>query len=509
MNMKLTKSIVNTRILLYMGIFVLVNLLISSFYFRLDFTEDQRYTLSQGTKDLLENLNQQVTVSAYFSDELPPQLNLIKSDLQDMLAEYESKANGMLVYEFITPEDDAEKEKILQSGLPQVQVNVRESDKFSSKAIFMGAQIKMGDKVETIPQVGRMGIEYELSTGIKKLSLGDQKIKVGWVVGHGEAGMNKLQNAQQFLDVQYQIDTITLDQPDIWTNYKLLVILKPMETLPPEHLAQLDAFLNSGGGLFIGLDAVKVDLNQQGPWDRLNTGLETWLNNKGVMVEQTFLIDQQCNRITVTVGMVNTPFGRLPQQEERSFPFLPLINNFSEHPITSGLEQMTVLFPSPITLTNVDSTVRSGNLFTSSAQSGKLPAPTFFNPQRAWTEQDFANGQQSMAVWLEGSFGGGEEAKMIVIGDGDFPTDHQWLTIDNVNLLVNSLDWLADDTGLVALRNKAVSTRPFDEQLEDGTRTLIKTLNFLLPILIVIGFGIIRWQRRRSKQLKWEAQDFS
>ena len=96
---------------------------------------------------------------------------------------------------------------------------------------------------------------------------------------------------------------------------------------------------------------------------------------------------------------------------------------------------------------------------------------------------------------------------MIVVGDGDFPLDQQQMLRDNVNLLVNSLDWLTDDTGLIELRNKGVAARPFDEQLEAGTRTFIKTLNFLLPILIVIGFGIFRWQRRRVQQLKWEAQE--
>ena len=72
---------------------------------------------------------------------------------------------------------------------------------------------------------------------------------------------------------------------------------------------------------------------------------------------------------------------------------------------------------------------------------------------------------------------------------------------DNISLLVNSIDWLSDDTGLIELRTKGVSSRPLD-QLEDGTKASLKWLNFALPILLAIIYGVVRAQIRRVQRIK-------
>ncbi len=107
---------------------------------------------------------------------------------------------------------------------------------------------------------------------------------------------------------------------------------------------------------------------------------------------------------------------------------------------------------------------------------------------------------------LEGKLSGGEESRMIVIADGDFAVNGsgqqtQQLSADNVSLLVNSIDWLSDATGLIQLRTKGISARPLD-QLEDGTKALLKWINFLLPILLIIIYGMIRAHRRKIQRIK-------
>jgi ABC-type uncharacterized transport system involved in gliding motility auxiliary subunit len=72
---------------------------------------------------------------------------------------------------------------------------------------------------------------------------------------------------------------------------------------------------------------------------------------------------------------------------------------------------------------------------------------------------------------------------------------------DNLNLLINSLDWLSDDTGLVELRTQGATARPIDD-LEDKKRTFLKYLNFLLPVLLALAYGIFRFQRARIIRLK-------
>lgn len=96
-----------------------------------------------------------------------------------------------------------------------------------------------------------------------------------------------------------------------------------------------------------------------------------------------------------------------------------------------------------------------------------------------------------------------DNRRMIVFGDGDFiingsGQNQQRLNEDNVNLFVNSVDWLADDTGLIQLRTKGVTGRPIDPTLEDGTKALLKYLNFLLPIFAIIIYGVYRFQIKRK-----------
>jgi len=101
---------------------------------------------------------------------------------------------------------------------------------------------------------------------------------------------------------------------------------------------------------------------------------------------------------------------------------------------------------------------------------------------------------------------------MVVVGDGNFAVNGsgqqvQQVNPDNVNLMVNSIDWLADDTGLIALRTKGITNRPL-EQLEDDKKAFLKYLNFLLPIVLIIIYGIIRDQRNRTRRYKRMQENF-
>ena len=141
-----------------------------------------------------------------------------------------------------------------------------------------------------------------------------------------------------------------------------------------------------------------------------------------------------------------------------------------------------------------------------SDKSGSINTPQYFNIQKEWTEVDFPLGHQVVGAVLEGDLAGGVPSKMVVISDGDFAVNgpreqSQQLQPDNVSLMVNSIDWLSDDTGLIELRTKGIVYRPID-QLEDETKMFLKLLNFLLPLILVIIYGIIRMQRNRNIRIK-------
>ena len=127
-----------------------------------------------------------------------------------------------------------------------------------------------------------------------------------------------------------------------------------------------------------------------------------------------------------------------------------------------------------------DSTLRLYALaLFSSDRSGTQSTPTYFNFQRQWTMGDFPLKSQVLGAVLEGPLAGACTGKMVVIADGDFAVNEngQQLNPDNVSLLVNGIDWLSDDTGLIELRTKGVSSRPI-KQMEDHKRALIKWMNF-------------------------------
>ena len=111
-----------------------------------------------------------------------------------------------------------------------------------------------------------------------------------------------------------------------------------------------------------------------------------------------------------------------------------------------------------------------------------------------------------MAGVLSVKIAGNSDSRMVVIGDGDFVVNGggqgaQQQQPDNINLLVNAVDWVSDETGLIELRTKGVTSRPLD-QIEDGTKTLLKYLNFILPMLLVVIYGIYRAQVNRMLRIK-------
>jgi len=231
--------------------------------------------------------------------------------------------------------------------------------------------------------------------------------------------------------------------------------------------------------------------------------LETWLQGKGIKIDPAFITDIQCGSVAVSRGGGNN-FFRMQQQIK--FHYLPIISNFADHPLSKGLEQVELQFASPISFSGDASTTKFTPFARTSKKSGTANTPLTFDIEKRWTERDFPLSELVVGGIIEGNFVNDSPAKIVVISDGDFANNgpqqqQRRVSEDNVNLMVNSIDWLSDDTGLIELRTKGVSSRPI-AQLEDSQRSMYKYVNFLLPILLVIGYGLFRSQRRRSRRMK-------
>lgn len=482
-------------------IIVMVNLVAMEYHVRLDFTEDHEYTLSKATIDILHGLQEPVTVKAYFSENLPANVEKVRRDFQEMLTEYANRANGNLLYEFDDPsKDQSTEQEIQQKGIRPILINVREKDQVKQQKAYLGAVVSLGDQDEPIPFIEPgSAMEYALSTAIKKLSVKD-KPKVGFLQGHGEPPLSEMSQLESELDVLYDCQQVNIDSTTLDPSIKTLAIIRPTDTIPPATLNKLSQFLNDGGHIVVAINRVDADLRSSTGY-ATNTGLETWLTNYGVSVADNFVVDAKCGQINVVQQT-----GMFSIQQRVAFPYLPLVSAFdSDHPITKGLESVLFKFVSTVRFIG-DSTLRFTPLVFSSDMSTALKAPQYFDVQKQWAQNDFPDKHLALGGVVEQKKSNGW--KMVVFGDGDFVVNgpaqqgqQQQLQGDNVNLMSNAIDWLSDDTGLIALRTKGATSRPIEE-LDDSTRALLKYLNFLVPIILVIAYGIVRAQRNKMLRLR-------
>jgi len=499
--MKQKKSITSQLILIVVAL-VLLNILSDRFFFRLDFTEDKIYTLSNATKDILKSLDEPVTVTAYFTKGSQPEIEKTRKDFKDLLIEYASLSKGKVNYEFINPNKNETTERdAIQAGIQPLILNVREKDQVKQQKVFLGAKIQMGDRSDIIPVIQPgAAMEYALSSSIKKLSVVDKPL-VGYVQGQGEPALNSFQQALEQLSVLYNVEPVDLtDTVKGLSKYKTLAIVAPADSFSDAQLRKLDEYLSQGGNLYIAYNHVEGDF-QTMRGSLVKTNLAEWLAKKGLSVENNFVVDQSCG----TVG-VRQQAGFMTFTRQIPFYYWPMVKDFPEDfPITKGLEQVMLQFASSINFTG-DTTLKFIPFLQSSAKSGTLSTPIYFNLQKQWTDKDFPLSHLTLGAVLEGPIVGDKESKIVLITDGDFANNGegqkaQQQSKDNVSLMVNSIDWLSDDTGLIDLRTKEITSRPLAD-IDESTRTLLKWLNFLLPIILVIIYGIIRMQIRRNKRIK-------
>ena len=499
--MKKSKSILIYNLLI-LGVIIVINILADRFFLRLDFTADKRYTLSEATKKILKSLKETVTITAYFSEDLPADFTQLRRDFKEELIEYSNRSNGKVMFEFINPnKDEATEQKAMQEGINPVLINVREKDQVKQQKAYLGAVVHYGEKKEVIPLIQPgAAMEYSLSTSIKKMSV-DNKPKIAFLEGYKEASLSSMSQVMQSLNVLYEVEPVKLnDSSASLDQYKTLVIVNPKDTLPEAHLQKLDEFLAKGKNIYIAVN--RVDGNfQTASGSAVGTGLEKWLETKGVRINPNFIVDQNCGSV-----MVNQQQGYMTFQTNIRFPYLPNIVKFADNPAMKGLTSVMLQFASPIDYTPVNQEVTFTPLAFTSEKSGTENPPLYFDINRNWQEKDFPLSNLVVCGLLSGKIQNNVLSRIIVVSDGDFPVNGEGqqarqLPADNGNFMVNAIDWLSDDTGLIDLRSKGVASRPLD-QMEDGKKAMLKYLNFLLPILLIIVVGIVRWQYRRNLRMK-------
>ena len=493
--------------LLFIGVLVMLNLVISGLQVRLDFTEDKRYTLSSSTQDILSNLEQVVTVRVYFSEELPPELISFKQEVRELLTEYETAAGGELVYAFENPNKDEEAEqKAQREGISPVNVNVRRRDKMEQLRVYMGMTLRLGNKKEIIPflQTGRSP-EYSLTLAIKKLSLKEKK-KIALLQGHGEPQLEQLKELLSSIEVLYDVTPFQLADsiPLSPTTYEAALWIAPTESIAPQALDKITRYLSQGGKAFIAYSLLKQDFSSQQPAlvQQPDIGLSPWLRDIGIEQQEFAVIDARCGNIRVSQQVGGMYFNTQVQ-----FPYFPIAEANKEHPITKDLEGIYMQASPPLRYAPKDSSLlgKAEPLLFTSPRSGLRALPAYIDTQEKWSESDFSLGSQWLAIALQGASLPHPDSRLVFLGDPSLLYSQQEdgnLRPEGVSLGSNAIDWICDDTGLIDLRGKGTQPRPL-RPLEDDEKTLISYSNLLLPLFFVLVFAFIRRQMNLSRRRSW------
>jgi gliding-associated putative ABC transporter substrate-binding component GldG len=524
MNNKSLKYQTLVKVAIVVVILVLLNIVSIRVFGRLDVTKNGLFTLSEASRQLMRSLDDRVTVKAYFTEDLPAPYNNNRRMLLDQLNEYRAYSRGNLQYEFIDPSGEKGEQEAQQQGIAPVQVQVVKEDKFEVKRAYMGAVLLYEDRKEVLPVIqNTASLEYELSSTIKRLTTRTQR-KVGFLTGHGEPALNELQHAQELLRRQYQIVPVDVSKnAPVPQDVAALVVAAPSNRFSEADKFQIDQYIMRGGRVAFLLN--RVDANLQSRAGRLlDINLDDLLETYALRINPDLIRDLQC----ANVSIVQQQFG-FNIQSQVPFPYLPIASNFSPgNAMVKDLQGLILFFVSSVDTTNPSGRgLRGEILVRSSKQSGRQTGMFIFDPLQRYSREEFQEKEIPLAALVQGQFKSAftgkpvpsdtaagsappvgtpltssPEARVILVGDGDFIRD-QYGNRDNLTFFANMIDYLVDDAGLITIRSKEASMPPL-EPVSDGTKKLVKYANLIVPPLLVVVYGLIRWRMRKARKKAME-----
>ncbi len=357
-------------LMLLMTAIVLVNMLAQRYKFRLDLTGDKRYTLDQATLDLLHGLPEAVTVTAYFTEDLPPELAVVRQDFKDLLVEYAERSGGKLVFEFEDPgSSEAIMAKAVELGVRPLLAQTRAKDRSENIQVLMGAVVRMATRKAVIPALQKgPGMEWILSSAIAQVATVEKPL-IGVMQGHQEPSLQALDELAVQLNAQYDVEaTAIYDSFPINERFASILIIDPKDSISPQHQKRIDEYMAKGHGVVLAYSAVATDLTVSPEAQMRDIGIVPWLAERGVRIGPGVMVDEHCGQVGVTQSGIQTPISI-------QFPFYPLLNNFSKHPVAHGLDLVMFQFASPITFIGDSTTTSYSPLLSTSATSNVLPAP--------------------------------------------------------------------------------------------------------------------------------------
>ena len=529
---------------------ILLNVINQSFYTRLDLTSDKRYTLSKTTKDIVSKVDKFLFVTVYLEGDFPSEFKRLQRETRQYLEEL-ALENSNIKINFEAP--DKQREALIKRGMMPSQLTVEEDGKLSEAIIFPWAEVSFGKRSKVVSLLPNAivasqdeqlekaieNLEYSFSNAINSITQKQQK-RIAVLTGNGE-----LQDIYQYsflseVSKKYRLAKFTLDSvatnpqqtlQDL-TSFDLAIIAKPTQKFTSKEKFTIDQYIANGGKTLWMLDYVQADQDSLFANGKMlayprDLNLTDLLFSYGIRINTTLIKDLYAAQIPVATGKV----GNQTQFKNLEWFYHPLVGGNPKHTITKNVSPVRLQFANQIdTLKN---NIKKTPLLVSSLLSQKIGTPSFIELQSIAdevVENDYKNGNQLFAVLLEGNFISAyknrvkpfesglykEKAannKMVIISDGDVSKNQilkgepfdlnrdKWTNqqFGNKDFLINSIDYLLDDSGLIQLRNKTLTIKTLDKQKAFKERTFWQLLNVVLPLLILLSFGFVfnYWRKKK------------
>jgi ABC-2 type transport system permease protein len=552
------------RVVILLAVLVCLNMLAARFHGGLDLTREKRFTLTQPTKKMLRNMKDYADVEVLLEGKgFPAGFQRLQESVRERLQSFRDASGGKVGFRFRDPfAGKSEKEKgevfgeLDRKGIHGVNIRQSEEAQYSEKIVFPYAIVRykgketavrlleshLGYTPMEILNYSESQLEYKLASAVNNLMRPD-KPTVAYVMGNGEAFGWGTYDALTMLQDQYHVDTIDLNEgTHIPTVYDAAIICKPTQPFTEKQKFKLDQYVMHGGHLLMLLDGANAAMdslrNDQFLANGIDLNLGDMLFKWGVRVNTDLIEDLQSNRIFVNTGMI----GDQPQQEKRSWFYLPVFVPTSQHPIVRNMDGIMSMYASTIdTVANPE--VHKTVLLESSQYSRPTMTPARislsmlrFNPRI----ELYNKGYKPTAVLLEGQFQSVFQDRlpedflrvlrdtikqpykpqadivgsMIIVSDGDVflngvnsqtgPYEMGYWDVDGVRyankpFILNCLEYLTDRNGLLEARNKDVRLRLLDGGRAKAERNKWQAINLGIPLAIVLVFAsaYIFFRKRR------------
>ena len=529
---------------------VLLNIASQSYYKRIDLTSDHRYTLVSITKEVILNVNKELIITSYLEGDFPSEFKRLQIETRQFLEELSSE-NSFIKTQFIRP--DNQRERLIKAGMIPSQLTVKENGKLSNTIIFPWAEITYKNKTTIVSLLSNgmvqtqedqletavENLEFSFVSAIHKLQEQKQK-KVAVLSGNGELQDIQLYSFLSEITKKYRLAKFTLDSVENnptksvkdLQKFDLAIIAKPTKLFSEKEKLVIDQFIINGGKTLWMLENVQADTDSLYNGGKMlayprDLNLTDLFFSYGLRINTTLIEDLYAAKIPLATGNI----GNKPQFQNLNWFYHPLVSGNPRHAITKNIAPVRLRFANQID--TIQNKLKKTPLLMSSMLTKKTGTPAIIELESIADEpkeEEYSSGFNIFSLLVEGDFNSmyakrikpfelnkfrkkSNHNKMIIISDGDIgknqikkgkPFDlaeDKWTgeQFGNKEFLINAVDYLLDDTGLIELRNKNLKINLLDKKRAFEERTFWQFINIALPLLILTIFGCMFHYVRKRK----------